>query len=115
MSVALCPVCAAVCEPGKRRCRKHGRKKDKRPSAAARGYDSRHRRDRDRYLRQHPTCEDCREQPATVLDHTDGLGPLGPYGHDPDNFRALCASCHGTKTARQTPGGWNTGGPGWPD
>lgn len=93
MSRALCPVCAAVCPPGKRRCKAHD-KTDPRPSAAARGYDAHHRRDRARYLKDHPICEDCREAPATVLDHVDNLGPLGPFGHDPENFRALCASCH---------------------
>jgi 5-methylcytosine-specific restriction protein A len=81
---------------------------DRRPSAAARGYDTQHRKDRERYLARHPTCEEpgCLS-PSTVLDHIDGLGPKGPAGHDEGNWMALCASCHGRKTTAQSPGGFN--------
>ena len=108
----LCAQCSARCEPGKSRCPKHAYK-DRRPSSARRGYDARHRRDRARLLAEHPFCADpytegC-QNPATVLDHIDGMGPLGPFGHDQANWMALCASCHGRKTAEQTPGGWNAG------
>lgn len=97
-----CPRCKAV----KPRTHRH-RPPDNRPSAAARGYDSRHKEDRRRYLAKHPTCEepDC-ENKATVLDHIDGLGPKGPRGHTESNWKALCASCHGRKTTKQSPGGW---------
>lgn len=105
MSITRLCYCGARCEPGKHRCPKHQRK-DTRPSAHARGYDARHRQDRAKLLRERPFCEEC-GAPATVLDHKDGMGPLGPFGHSEDNFEALCASCHGIKTAKQTPGGWN--------
>lgn len=87
----------------------HGHKhraKDRRPSSTARGYDAKHTADRDRLLAKHPTCQHCGTQPATVLHHVDGLGPLGPRGHDPDNHEALCATCHGRHTAQEQPGGW---------
>jgi 5-methylcytosine-specific restriction protein A len=38
--------------------------------------------------------------PATEVDHKDGLGPNGPRGHDLDNLRSLCKSCHSRKTVR---------------
>jgi 5-methylcytosine-specific restriction protein A len=109
--VELCH-CGARCKPGKTRCPDHQRR-DSRPSARKRGYDTRHEADRATYLKEHPFCEDpyhegC-ERKATVLDHIDGMGPLGPFGHDRENWMALCASCHGRKTAEQTPGGWNAG------
>lgn len=81
-----------------------------RPSARARGYDAQHEADRDAYLHAHPICEDpegC-DQPSTVLDHVDGLGPNGPRGHDPSNWRALCATHHNRRTARDQPGGWHS-------
>lgn len=101
--VKLCH-CGARCKAGKNRCPEHTYK-DPRPNARQRGYDSRHERDRARLLAERPHCEEC-GAPATVLDHIDGFGPLGPFGHDPDNHRALCASCHGRRTARDQPGGW---------
>lgn len=61
------------------------------------------------YLLAHPICEDpvgCIE-PATDVDHIDGLGPNGPRGHDWDNLRSSCHSHHSKRTARDQPGGWN--------
>ena len=87
----------------------------RRPSATARGYDARWRATRRQYLETHVYCEsdDCRQLPewqravATDVDHIDGLGPKGQRGHDPDNLRALCHSCHSKRTAADQPGGWN--------
>jgi len=97
-----CARCEAVMPKG----HKH-RAPDLRPSAAARGYDAKHQRDRDSYLGRYPVCEEpgC-EARSTVLDHIDGLGPKGPRGHDESNWKALCAPCHGRKTTAQSPGGW---------
>lgn len=80
---------------------------DRRPSARDRGYDSRHERERARYLTAHPICEveDCTDL-AEVLDHVDGLGPNGPRGHDPANWQALCGPHHRAKTNRDDGGGW---------
>lgn len=93
-------------------CRRDARRDSdtRRPNARARGYDARWQRTRAAYLALHPTCEcdnpDCRE-PATNVDHVDGLGPRGPRGHDPSNLRALSHACHSRRTARDQPGGWN--------
>lgn len=93
-----------------------------RPSAAARGYDREWQATRAAYLADHPTCEcdDCLRLPlwrrpeATVVDHIDGLGPLGPRGHDPSNLRSMTEPCHDRRTARDQPGGWNNRRPGPP-
>ncbi|MGH6657600.1 MAG: HNH endonuclease signature motif containing protein [Actinocrinis sp.] len=89
-----------------------------RPNATARGYDARWRETRRAYLNGHPYCESdaCKALPAwkrpaaREVDHIDGLGPLGPRGHDPDNLRALCKPCHSKRTARDQPGGWHRAG-----
>jgi 5-methylcytosine-specific restriction enzyme A len=74
-----------------------------RPSAAQRGYDSRWRRARARYLAEHPLCASClaeaRLTAATVVDH------LMPHGGDRQLFwdgqwQGLCKPCHDSKTVR---------------
>jgi hypothetical protein len=49
---------------------------------------------------------------AEVVDHIDGLGPLGPLGHDPTNLRSMTKGHHDKRTARDQPGGWNRKRPG---
>jgi 5-methylcytosine-specific restriction protein A len=87
-------------------------------STAKRGYDKGWQRTRKAYLRLHPYCE-CAEcaavpmplrQPATEVDHIDGLGPLGPRGHDWSNLRAMTKAHHSRETAKHQPGGWNDRG-----
>jgi 5-methylcytosine-specific restriction protein A len=39
---------------------------------------------------------------ATEVDHVDGLGPLGPRGHDWANLQALTKAHHSRKTGRET-------------
>lgn len=96
------------------RCERHRlerRRADdrRRPTAQQRGYDVRWQRTRKTYLRLQPVCElDGCEEPATDVDHIDGLGPSGPRGHDLLNLRALCHPHHSQRTARDQPGGWNT-------
>lgn len=104
--MAISKYCAR-CKAVMPRDHKH-RAPDHRPSSSQRGYDAKHREDRERYLARHPICEEpnC-EAASTVLDHIDGLGPKGPRGHKEDNWRALCAPCHGRRTARDQPGGWH--------
>lgn len=97
------PECSQLVAGGGR-CRRH-RAKDNRPSAAARGYDSRWQRTRGRFLRDHPSCEHC-GSPATEAHHRDGAGPRGPRGHDLTNLAALCKPCHSRVTAEMQPGGW---------
>lgn len=99
-----CTVCGALSD--RKRCERH-RPKDPRPSAAKRGYDTRWRATRARFLREHPGCQfpDCPE-PASDVHHRDGLGPSGPRGHDPSNLAALCQRHHSAITAQMQPGGW---------
>lgn len=67
------------------------------------------------YLRANPYCEcdECMQlssllRPlATEVNHVDGLGPLGPRGHDWSNLQAMTKSHHSRITAREQPGGWN--------
>lgn len=104
------PRCPTLVAKGETYCRPHflGRRRAadaKRPSASARGYDSRHRADREAFFRLHPICQDasgCIER-ATDLDHIDG----NPFNRDWENYRALCSYHHKVRTARDQPGGWN--------
>jgi 5-methylcytosine-specific restriction protein A len=80
-------------------CTRHP-KRDKRPTARQRGYDTRWERTRARFLAKHPDCERC-GQPSTEAHHRDGLGPDGPLGHADRNLEALCKPCHSQHTASQ--------------
>lgn len=103
-------VCATAGCPrlvsGQPRCDEHTTRirqpDDQRPHSRARGYNERWRRTRAAYLRSHPWCEheDFCEAGATDVHHLDGLGPLGPRGHDAANLQALCHSHHSTITGR---------------
>ncbi len=86
-----------------------------RPTPTSKGYDARWARTREAFLRVHRTCE-CDEHAAlpavlrplaTEVNHRDGLGPLGPRGHDWANLQAMTKSCHSRHTAVEQPGGWN--------
>lgn len=110
--VCSTPGCPLTPEPGRERCPGHDARyrasvDSSRPSSRERGYDSRWEQTRAAYLEWQPTCErtDC-DEPATDVDHIDGLGPLGPRGHDFDNLRALCHPHHSQRTAHDQPGGW---------
>lgn len=89
-----------------RYCKAH-RRKDSRPSSTARGYDRKWEQTRTRYLSEHSQCECGCGRPATDVHHLDGLGPLGPLGHDPRNLEALAHGCHSQRTATEQPAGWN--------
>lgn len=114
MSYRVCNVsgCPELTDKGSK-CDQH-RKADrrqadrKRPNATERGYGNKWRKARAEYLAAWPICEEpgCGE-PATDVDHIDGLGPNGPRGYDWANFRSYCRSDHAKRTARDQPGGWN--------
>lgn len=82
------------------------------------GYDRTWQRTRKAYLRVNPycMCEPCADLPmplrpvATEVDHIDGLGPLGPRGHDWANLRSMTKAHHARETGRSQPGGWNDRG-----
>ncbi|MFC3336917.1 HNH endonuclease signature motif containing protein [Paracandidimonas soli] len=85
---------------------------DDRMSAARRGYDSRWRRARDRYLALHPFCVECRKRgrgvSATVVDHITPprmaeairsgdaakLKLARALFWDQGNWQSLCKTCH---------------------
>lgn len=61
------------------------------------------KRIRDRYIHEHPLCEQCekagRMTPAQEVHH---IKPLRDGGtHDASNLMSLCTSCHSTITARE--------------
>ena len=108
MILRACTVCGALSDEN--RCPDH-RYRDRRPSAARRGYDARWRQTRARYLRTVPWCENCGVfVKADEVHHLDGLGPNGPNGHNFANLQALCSPCHKSVTAREQPGGWAAAG-----
>lgn len=83
----------------------HPRKDDKRPSASARGYDSRWTKFAKDYLKLHPVCAIC-GQPATCVDHKDipadvMLDMWGSFDYDPSHYQALCTSCNTRKGNRE--------------
>lgn len=73
-----------------------------RETAAERGYDSKWRDARSRFLRKHPLCAGCMKagklMPATVVDH------IIPHRGDQvlfwnkENWQPLCKDCHDRKT-----------------
>ena len=79
------------------------KRKDDRPSAAARGYDFDWLRASSAYKAAHPYCEDCLEIglqiPVAEVDHIRPFRGLDdPLRLDPTNFRSRCKSHHVTKT-----------------
>ncbi|MBP2028861.1 5-methylcytosine-specific restriction protein A [Acetoanaerobium pronyense] len=75
---------------------------DDRPSAAARGYDSRWRKARLRFLKVHPFCVTCKAEgkliKATVVDHVVPHRGDELLFWDESNWQALCKRCHDRKT-----------------
>jgi 5-methylcytosine-specific restriction protein A len=112
-NVCNVPGCATISDQP--RCTEHRRQADRlRGSATQRGYTSRgHLAFRSAVLRRDPICVICHLAVSTIADHfpisrrdliEQGLNP-----NDPQHGRGLCASCHGSETARHQPGGWNAG------
>ncbi|WP_353892917.1 HNH endonuclease signature motif containing protein [Proteinivorax hydrogeniformans] len=83
----------------KRYCKIHT---ENRPSAAARGYDSRWRKVRARFLKANPLCVKCNEDGilvnATVVDHIVPHRGNRQLLWDEGNWQALCKRCHDRKT-----------------
>jgi len=112
MKVCATPGCPALTDST--HCAEHYKAKRRasdrrRPSARARGYDSKWQATRKQYLTAFPTCqhhEGCIER-ATDVHHLDGKGPKGPLGHDWRNLAGLCHAHHSQITAREQSGGWN--------
>lgn len=81
-------------------CAIHARRYDQdRGTAAARGYDARHRRWRKMVLARHPVCCDCRRELSTVADHIVPLSQGGDWSLE--NGQGLCQADHNRKTAKE--------------
>lgn len=82
-------------------CDKH-KKLYERKSASKRGYDSRWRKARSRFLKANPLCVQClkdeRLTEATVVDHIIPHREDKKLFWDESNWQALCKSCHDKKT-----------------
>ena len=98
------PSCPVILTDGSTRCGAHSaRKPDPRPSASARGYDVKWRRNAARFLKAHPLCVDC-SAPATAADHDPVerrvLVALGdPHPDAWHHLRPRCTPCHNRRTA----------------
>lgn len=86
------------------RCPEHARS-DRRPNRSTTNAwnDHRWRRCRDRYIAEHPTCEDSEgcDRKAQCVHHIDRLGPKGPRGLDWSNLDALCWRHHRRRHSRK--------------
>lgn len=73
-----------------------------RANATRRGYDSRWRSARNRFLKVNPLCVKCKEQgkltKAIVVDHIKPHRGNKNLFWDESNWQPLCKSCHDTKT-----------------
>jgi 5-methylcytosine-specific restriction protein A len=73
-----------------------------RPSSGKRGYNSRWQKARDRYLKAHPLCVQCRKEgrlvEATVVDHITPHRGDRKLFWDESNWQSLCKPCHDRKT-----------------
>lgn len=72
----------------------------RRPSARARGYDSKWDRERTAYLKVHNRCAFC-SAPATVVDHKIPHRGDKSLFWDRSNWQPLCGPCHNSVKQRQ--------------
>lgn len=74
----------------------------KRKSAKERGYDSKWRKARERFLKANPLCIECLKKDrlieAVVVDHVAPHRGDKKLFWDENNWQALCKNCHDTKT-----------------
>jgi len=86
-------------------CTARGAGKDRRATAAQRGYGGPWQRAREAYLREHPVCVDPdrrhRDQVrgARQVDHITAHKGDPVLFWDRENWQGLCDSCHSYKTA----------------
>lgn len=73
-----------------------------RPNAVKRGYNSKWRSARNKFLESNPFCVRCKEQgklvEATVVDHVKPHRGDRNMFWDESNWQPLCKSCHDKKT-----------------
>ena len=88
------------------RDRDYARTRD--PVSRALYRSKRWRTERAAFLHDHPLCVECERhdliRPAGVVDHIDPHGGDETVFWDRSRWQALCASCHGRKTAARDGG-----------
>lgn len=90
------PGCARLVRQG--RCEQHARPGRPAWAGAGKGHTVRNQALRAQVMREEPTCRLC-GAPSKIADH---IIPLGQHGLDVrENLQGLCASCSGTKSARE--------------
>ena len=97
------PCCARLVPYGSQYCEEHSalHRCDVK-GTKEKGYDSRWRKARVRFLKAHPVCVKCLEQgrltQATVVDHIIPHRGDQQLFWNESNWQPLCKSCHDTKT-----------------
>lgn len=89
-------------------CEEHEKQENKnyekyrRDPSSKRRYGRAWKRIRDRYVLQHPFCEECQKKGVlTKTEEVHHILPLSRGGnHAESNLMALCKSCHSAITAR---------------
>ena len=75
---------------------------NEREGSSSRGYDSKWRTARNRFLNANPLCVSCKEKgslvKATVVDHIKPHRGDKKLFWDESNWQALCKRCHDKKT-----------------
>ncbi len=97
------PGCAKLVPYGSQYCEEHApmHRHDVK-GTKEKGYDSRWRKARVRFLKVHPLCVKCLEkgrlEKATVVDHIIPHRGSKVLFWDENNWQALCKRCHDRKT-----------------
>jgi 5-methylcytosine-specific restriction protein A len=82
------------CPCSERRKREQQRRYEaSRPSAQARGYDTKWQREREAYLKANPTCRRCSES-ASHVDHIQAHRGDQKLFWSRSNWQPLCVTCH---------------------
>lgn len=90
-------------------CEEHQKKNDsdynrfQRDPTTSKRYGRAWKRIRDKYIKTHPLCEECKRngrlKPAEEVHH---IIPISKGGdHSIENLMSLCTSCHSTITAKE--------------
>jgi 5-methylcytosine-specific restriction enzyme A len=102
------PGCSALVTGRRSRCEKHQTlersvMENRRGSANSRGYGSRWRIARKRFLNLNPLCSECnhmgRLTAATIVDHIFPHKGDAALFWNQSNWQSLCRRCHNRKTA----------------
>ena len=97
------PGCPKLIKSGSKYCEKHAPlHPEEVRSAVSRGYGSRWRRARKRFLEKHPLCVECQKEgryvKATVVDHIVPHRGAPLLFWDESNWQPLCKHHHDVKT-----------------